>query len=107
MIGYIECVALKMWSKKDMPEAKKGADGKIEKDPNTGKIINTGNTIEYTEYVFRDLMGETLKIMSANNKFRDLENKEGTLFLNIEKKEFMGKTETRVSLKDFIPGKKN
>jgi len=82
-----------------------GADGKIEKDQN-GKIINTGNTIEYTEYVFRDLMGETIKIMSANNKFREFENKSGNLVLNIERKEFGGKTENRIALKDFLPAGK-
>jgi len=97
----VEKMTLKMWTSKPMPEAVIGKDGKMEKDEN-GKIKNTGNTLDYTEYYFVDLMGNLLKILTKNSKFRDLEGQEGTLYIKLEVKEFGGKTEKRFQLEDFV-----
>ena len=97
-----ENVKLMMWTRQEMPEAKRGADGKLEKDAQ-GKIVNTGNMIEYTEYYFRDMVGEGLKIMKKGIEYRDFEGSEGDLVLKVDRREFQGKAETKVSLLDFVP----
>jgi len=51
-------------------------------------------------------MGETLEVMSAKNSFRDLENKNVNVILNLTKKSFQGKSETKVSLDSVIPTQK-
>lgn len=89
---------LKFWESSMLPEAKRDNSGKIMKDPQTGKFLNTGNHVEYTTYTFRDFTGETFKIMSAKNDFRSLENEDVEVTLDITRKEFQGKSDTRVSL---------
>jgi len=99
---HLKDLELKMWSKTEMPEALKGADGKMVKDEK-GKIVNTGKKIEYTTYTFRDLLGEVLEIMSAKNQFRDLEGKNCDVILNLTRNSFQGKTETKISLDSVLP----
>lgn len=93
----IKDVELKMWEATLMPEAQYGTDGKMVKDA-SGKILNTGKMKEYTTYIFRDLVGEKLEIMSAKNNFRELEGETVNVVLNLRKTSFQGKTETKVSL---------
>jgi len=59
----IENLELVLWSKKDVPERTKGADGEWAK---------TGRTTEMTEYTLRDEFGQTL-IFLAGNEYRPLE----------------------------------
>jgi len=106
MIALIKDIELKMWEATPMPEAEIGTDGKMVRDQATGKVKNTGKSIEYTTYTFRDLLGETLKIMSRNNKFREFEGKTVNLVLNVIRKEFMGKTDTKINIKEVELAKK-
>jgi len=101
----ISDLELKMWKKEMMPENLKGADGKFQKDEN-GKFIKSGKEVEYTTYTFRDLTGEVLEIMSAKNDLREQEGKTGLVVLNLTRRSFQGKTETKVSLDGFFPNKK-
>lgn len=100
----IQGMELRMWESTTMPEAMKGADGKLVKDEK-GKIVNTGKTLEYTTYTFRDMLGEVIKVMSSKNNYREFENKSGDLILNLTRKEFQGKAETKVTFVDFLPKK--
>jgi len=100
MITKLDKIELKMWEAKQLPEALKGGDGKIVKDEK-GKVMNTGKMIEYTEYTFRDITGEVIKIMSANNNYRELENKAVILTLDLTRKEFQGKAEWRGAIKNI------
>lgn len=93
----IKDVELKMWEKLELPEAEIGTDGKMVKDVN-GKIKNTGRMKEYTNYTFRDLSGEKLEIMTAKNQYRELECQNCNVVLNLSKRSFQGKTETKVTL---------
>jgi len=93
----IKDIELKMWEKQEIPEAEIGTDGKMVKDA-SGKIKKTGRMKEYTNYIFRDLMGEKLEILSAKNNFRELEGENCDVVLNLRKTSFQGKTETKVSL---------
>lgn len=100
MIIELENVEMKMWESKLLPEALRGEDGKIKKDEK-GKILNTGKMIEYTDYTFRDLLGEVIKIMTLNNKWRDLENQKVVVSLDLTRKEFQGRAEWRASIKNI------
>jgi hypothetical protein len=91
-----------MWESKQLPEALKGEDGNIIKDKITGKVINTGRKIEYTDYTFRDLKGEVIKIMALGDKYRDLENKAVIVTLDLTRKEFGGKAEWKASIKNMV-----
>jgi len=97
----IKDLEVKLWEKTEMPEALKGADGKMVKDEK-GKVVNTGKMVEYTTYTFRDITGETLKLMTAKNQFRELEGSTIDLVLNLTRREFQGKTETKVALVDVL-----
>lgn len=96
-------IELKMWEKNELPETQKNEQGKIVNDEN-GKPLKTGKMIEYTNYIFRDALGEKLEILSAKNNFREFENskKNLTVILNLTKRSFQGKTDTKVSLVDIL-----
>lgn len=69
----LENLELVLWSKKDVPERTKGADGEWQK---------TGKMTEMTEYTLRDEFGQTL-IFLAGNEYRPLERK-GTIRLEVD-----------------------
>jgi len=92
---------LKMWEKTLLPENLKGTDGKVMKGAD-GKNAKTGKMIEYTTYTFRNLLGETEKIMSLKSEFRELENKLCTVSFGVNRSEFGGKTECKMSLVNVV-----
>jgi len=57
-----------MWKKVEMPESKRNDKGVFER---------TGNKTEMTGYYIHDEFGSELYIISATNRYRDLEGKEG------------------------------
>jgi len=91
-----------MWEKKELPEALRGEDGNIVKDKVTNKVVNTGRKIEYTDYTFRDLKGEVIKIMALGDRYRDLEGKAVIVTLDLTRKEFGGKSEWKASIKNIV-----
>ena len=96
---------LKMWEATNLPENLKGADGKVVKGVD-GKNAKTGKMIEYTTYTFRNLTGEVEKIMSLKSEFRALEGKLVTVSFGINRSEFQGKTDCKMSLIDVVEQKK-
>lgn len=94
---------LKMWEKTLIAENLKGTDGKLVKE--NGKTVKTGKVIEYTTYTFRNIAGEVEKIMSLKSDFRALEGKQVTVSFGINRSEFQGKTECKMSLVDVVEQK--
>jgi len=83
-------VKLKMWERTLMPESTM-----VEKE---GKkiFVKTGKDVEMTTYVFTDITGDKLVLLSKDNSFRTLEGEEVIISLKIEYNDFSKKN--RVSL---------
>jgi len=83
-------VKLKMWERTMMPESKmKEVDGKKQ-------FVKTGQDVEMTTYIFTDIVGDKLVILSKDNSFRTLEGEEVIITLKVEFNDFSKKN--RVSL---------
>jgi len=65
-----------------------------------GKTIftKTDKDLEYTNYIFRDLAGDKIVLMSKNNTFRELEGLECNIDINITFDEFKRRNRYALSL---------
>jgi len=83
-------VKLKMWERTLMPESSmQEVNGKKQ-------FVKTGKEVEMTTYIFTDLVGDKLVILSKDNNFRTLEGEEVIITVKIEFNDFAKKN--RVSL---------
>lgn len=83
----IEQLQLVMWSKKELKERAKGADGEWH---------DTGKMLEKTEYVLRDEWGDVLKFI-ADNEYRQFEGSMVTVTLEVEYNEWQNKNTVKLT----------
>lgn len=83
-------VRLKMWERTMMPESTM-----VEKDGKK-QFVKTGKEVEMTTYIFTDVVGDKLVILSKDNNFRTLEGEEVIITVKIEFNDF--RKQNRVSL---------
>jgi len=83
-------VKLKMWERTLMPESSmQEVNGKKQ-------FVKTGKEVEMTTYIFTDVVGDKLVILSKDNNFRTLEGEEVIITVKIEFNDFAKKN--RVTL---------
>jgi len=91
-------VKLKMWERTMMPESTM-----VEKDGKK-QFVKTGKEMEMTTYIFTDVVGDKLVILSKDNNFRTLEGEEVIITVKIEFNDF--RKQNRVTLVGIEKAKK-
>jgi len=90
-------VKMVMWEKTEMPESTmaKNKEGKTE-------FTKTGKLIEMTTYIFRDIVGEKLVILSKDNAFRSMEGKDVKITLDVVFNDFQKKNRVTLAKLELI-----
>jgi len=90
-------VKMVMWEKTEMPESI------MSKDKDNKSVFNkTGKMIEMTTYIFRDIVGEKLVILSKDNAFRQMEGKDVKITLDVIFNDFQKKNRISLSKLELI-----
>jgi len=90
-------VKMVMWEKTEMPESIMSKDKE-------GKTVftKTEKVLEMTTYIFRDIVGEKLVILSKDNGFRTMEGKDVKITLDVVFNDFQKKNRVTLSKLELI-----